>query len=111
MVVVGGRSHQHHPVAVFLAARVKTHDHAIPLEDLLIERLTIKKTKRKLRQKGLHILMDCWSEFFKVHLQRERSFLLQVGDPLSLKGPKPGPLDQPVQDEHPLLPISQRSDL
>lgn len=55
--------------------------------------------------------MDCWSEFFKVHLQRERSFLLQVGDPLSLKGPKPGPLDQPVQDEHPLLPISQRSDL
>lgn len=43
VLVVGGRSYQHHPVAVLLTARVKTHDHAIPLEDLLIEGLTISQ--------------------------------------------------------------------
>lgn len=43
VLVVGSGSYQHHPVAVFLTARVKTHDHAIPLEDLLIEGLTINQ--------------------------------------------------------------------
>lgn len=39
VTVVGSRSHQHHPVAVVLAAGIKTHHHAIPLEDLPIKEL------------------------------------------------------------------------
>lgn len=36
--VVDGRSYQHHPVAVFFTAGVKTHHHTILLENLLIGR-------------------------------------------------------------------------
>lgn len=34
VLVVGRGSHQHHPVAVFLAAGVKAHNHGVLLEDL-----------------------------------------------------------------------------
>lgn len=47
----------------------------------------------------------------RLYLQWEHSFLFQVRDPLSLKGPKPGSFDQPVQNKDPLLSVSQRSDL
>lgn len=35
--VVRGGPHQHHPVAVFFAAGVEAHHHAVPLEDLVQE--------------------------------------------------------------------------
>lgn len=38
VLVVGGGSHQHHPVAVVFTAGVKTHHHPVPLEDLQVER-------------------------------------------------------------------------
>lgn len=37
VLVVGGGSYQHHPVAVFFTAGVETHHHTIPLEDLSIK--------------------------------------------------------------------------
>lgn len=47
VTVIGCRSHQHHPVAVVLAAGIKTHHHAIPLEDLPIKGLKeAKKTPK-----------------------------------------------------------------
>lgn len=47
------------------------------------------------------------------HLQRERSFSLQVGHPPGLKGPKAGPLDQLPSHEHALdpRPLRHLSDL
>lgn len=36
--VISGRSHQHHPVTVLLAAAVETHHSPIPLEDLAVKR-------------------------------------------------------------------------
>jgi len=47
------------------------------------------------------------------HLQRERSFSLQVGHPPGLKGPKASPLDQLPSHEHALdpRPLRHLSDL
>lgn len=43
VLVVAGRSHQHHPVAVLLTAGVKTHHYTVLLEDLPNNRERIKK--------------------------------------------------------------------
>lgn len=43
VLVVAGRSHQHHPVAVLLTAGVKTHHYTVLLEDLPNSRERIKK--------------------------------------------------------------------
>lgn len=37
VLVIGGGSYEHHPVAIIFTAGVKTHHLAVPLEDLPIE--------------------------------------------------------------------------
>lgn len=55
VLVVGGRSYQHHPVAVVFTAGVKTHHHAIPLEDLPIKGSSIDKKVSQNNNGNHHI--------------------------------------------------------
>lgn len=52
-----------------------------------------------------------FSGFIRWHLEWERSFIFEAREPLCLKRPKPGSLDQPVQNKHALLSVGQLPDL
>lgn len=54
VLVVNGRSYQHHPVAIIFTTGVKTHHYSVSLEDLTIKggKKGGKNLKKKIAMKG-----------------------------------------------------------